>query len=500
MEIYGSTFLLCTPIILLCTHFLLRTLKSNKKRLPPGPTGLPILGSLLSIGNRPQESLAKLAQTYGPLMTVKFGMLNVVIASSADMAKEILQKNDQAFIGRPSPEAVIAGKHHDMSLLWSSGQSPTWKKLRKICNSQLFTIQRLDTLQELRHLMMQKMIVRVDEAQETREPLNLEGLAFGTSMNFLSNTLFSGDLYDMKSDSMRELRELICELVDLAIKPNIADYVPFLRPFDPQGVKRDISVLYDRTHILLNDIIEQRIKQRASGTERCGDFLDVLLDGSEENGAENLTHTNIMILLMDLFVAGTHTTTNTMEWAMAELLHNPPILAKLKQELSNNIPPRKIVQEQDIPQLPYLDAIIKEVMRLHPVAPLLIPHQTEQEVEINGYTIPKHTQVFVNVWSILRDSAYWDDPTSFKPERFLNSDIDIRGRDCRYIPFGAGRRICPGMNLAMRMMSVMLANLVHNFGWELPNGLKPEDVDMTDGFGIALKKLEPLVAIPVYAD
>ncbi|KAL0296066.1 UNVERIFIED_CONTAM: cytochrome [Sesamum radiatum] len=146
---------------------------------------------------------------------------------------------------------------------------------------------------------------------------------------------------------------------------------------------------------------------------------------------------------------------------MAELLHNPSILAKAKQELSKEIPPRQIVQEQDISRLPYLVGVTKEALRLHPIAPILVPHQTEQEVEIHGYTIPKHTQ------------------------------------DFKYIPFGAGRRICPGSSLAMRMVSLMLANLVHNFDWELPNGLKPEDLDMNDGLGMTLHKHEPLVVIPV---
>lgn len=184
---------------------------------------------------------------------------------------------------------------------------------------------------------------------------------------------------------------------------------------------------------------------------------------------------------------------------MADLLRNPPILAKAKQELSKRITtPRAIIQEQDIQHFPYLDAVLKEAMRLHPTAPLLLPHRAEQEVEIHGYTIPKHTQVFVNAWSIMRDPSYWDDPTSFNPERFIDSGTDFRGRDFSYIPFGSGRRICPGLTLGVRMVSVILANLVHNFDWEImPHGLKPENMNMKDRFGITLQKAEPLVAIPL---
>ncbi|GFP86481.1 geraniol 8-hydroxylase [Phtheirospermum japonicum] len=293
-DIYG--FLLLSLLLLLCIHLFNKT---TKKRLPPGPTGLPILGNLLTIGQSPHESLAKLAKTYGPLMTVKLGMVNVVIASSADMAKEILQKNDQAFIGRPTPEAVAAEKHYNMSMVWSSGLSPHWKKIRRISKNHLFTTQRLDDLQELRHVMMRKMIARVDEAREAREPLDLGKLAFGTTLNSISNTLFSFDMLDMKSvDLIGDLKEVVSEMMDLAFKPNVADFFPFLRPFDPQGIKRGITVLYDRVHKLLGDIMEQRIRGRACVSDRCGDFMDVLLDHSE---AQELNHQNINILIMVSF-------------------------------------------------------------------------------------------------------------------------------------------------------------------------------------------------------
>ncbi|KAK4422730.1 Geraniol 8-hydroxylase [Sesamum alatum] len=300
MDIYG--FLLCSVLLSLCIHFFLSTGKFKKKRLPPGPTGLPILGSLLTIGNRPHESLAKLAETYGPLMTVKFGMLNVVVASSADMAKEILQTNDQAFIGRPTLESLAVGKFRDMSLVWSSGLKPYWKKVRKICNIELFTNQRMDSLQELRHLIMKKMMARVDEAREAREPLNVGRLVFGTTVNLLSNTMFSGDMFDMKSDGIRELKELIGGIVELGLEANVADFLPFLRPFDPQGIRRRITVLFDRLHKLLDDIIGQRVRRRASDqSDRCGDFLDVLLDHSDEHGPEELNFQNIKILFQVSF-------------------------------------------------------------------------------------------------------------------------------------------------------------------------------------------------------
>ncbi|XP_027182240.1 geraniol 8-hydroxylase-like [Coffea eugenioides] len=198
----------------------------------------------------------------------------------------------------------------------------------------------------------------------------------------------------------------------------------------------------------------------------------------------------------DMFVRGTDTTTATVEWALTELIRSPEKMARAKQELIKKVGLGFSVEEQDILQLPYLDALMKETMRLHPAAPFLL-HCAETDVEVCGSIIPKHTQVLVNVWSITKDPACWKEPTKFQPERFLDTGIDFRGRDLCFIPFGAGRRICPGMPLAARMVKLLLASPVHNFDWKLPNGMEPKDLDMKDKFGLTVEKAEPLAAIPV---
>ena len=210
---------------------------------------------------------------------------------------------------------------------------------------------------------------------------------------------------------------------------------------------------------------------------------------------EFLFNYNVTIY-QDLFIGGTDTTTTTMEWAMTELLRNPDIMAKAKQELVETIGIGLSIEEKDIPRLPYLQSVLKETMRLHPTAPLLLPHRAEMDVEVCGYTIPKHTQVFVNAWAIARDPMYWDKPTQFIPERFMGSEVDFRGTNFSFIPFGSGRRICPGLALAVRMLSLLLASLIHHFDWKLPDRMEPEDIDMKDKFGITMQKAIPLVAIP----
>ncbi|KAK6781340.1 hypothetical protein RDI58_023524 [Solanum bulbocastanum] len=201
-------------------------------------------------------------------------------------------------------------------------------------------------------------------------------------------------------------------------------------------------------------------------------------------------------VLDDLFLAATDTTTSTLEWAMAEILKQPEIMKKVQVELAKIIGKGKSIEEADVTRLPYLQCIIKETLRMHPPAPFLVPRKVEQDVELFDYIIPKGSQVLVNVWSIGKDFTFWDEPLVFKPERFWGSDLDMRGQDFDLIPFGAGRRICPGFPLALRIVPVILGSLLNSFDWKLEADNGPEDLDMEEKFGITLAKAHPLRVIP----
>jgi cytochrome P450 len=195
-------------------------------------------------------------------------------------------------------------------------------------------------------------------------------------------------------------------------------------------------------------------------------------------------------------VAGTDTSSATVEWAMAELLQNPKKLKKLRKELQQVINKDEDPKDLDINKLPYLQAVVKETLRLHPSAPILV-HKSISDVDLCGFKVPKDTQVLVNVWSMGRDSSIWTDPNVFLPERFLECGEVFRGEDFGFIPFGAGRRMCPGVPFAHRVVHTMLATLLYHFDWKLPNGEKIEDMDMTEKFGITLHKVKPLMIIPI---
>ncbi|KAL4338444.1 hypothetical protein AHAS_Ahas12G0210800 [Arachis hypogaea] len=202
-----------------------------------------------------------------------------------------------------------------------------------------------------------------------------------------------------------------------------------------------------------------------------------------------------------LFVAGVDSTSITIEWAMAELLRNPEKLEKLRKELhcvlgkgEQNL---EQIEESHISKLPFLRAVVKETWRLHPPAPLLAPHKALEDVEITGFMIPKNAQILVNVWAMGKDSSIWEHPNEFMPERFLDSKIDIHGHDFELIPFGAGRRICPGLPLGYRSVHIALATLLNGYDWKLANGQKSKDLDMSEKFGLTLHKAQPLQAIPI---
>lgn len=172
-------------------------------------------------------------------------------------------------------------------------------------------------------------------------------------------------------------------------------------------------------------------------------------------------------------------------------------MAKARREVGQVVDRESMVEESDISKLPYLQAVVKETFRLHPPVPFLVPRKAKVESEISGYLVPKNAQVLVNVWAIGRDARNWSNPSSFHPERFMNSDIDVKGQDFQLIPFGAGRRICPGLPLGYRMLHLVLASLLHSFDWKLQDDMKPEAMDMTEKFGFTLRKSQPLRAVPI---
>jgi geraniol 8-hydroxylase len=487
-------YILSTITFLKSLHLLIRSSKTSPK-LPPGPVPLPVIGSLLKLGDKPHKSLAKLAKIYGPIMCLKLGRKTTVVISSPALAKEVLQKQDLAFSTRSIPNAVHAHGHNKYSTAWLP-VADQWRSLRKALNSNIFSGNRLDASQNLRRQKVQELIEYAGKCCKEGVTVDIGSAVFKTSLNLLSNTLFSIDMADPTQDSVKQFRHLIWEIMVEIGKPNFVDYFPVLEKIDPQGIRHRLTNHFEQIFELFSQLIDERLELRRLGTSGGeNDVIDILLNISETNGEISRTH--IEHLCLDIFAAGTDTTSSSVEWAMAELLRNPETLKKAKVELEQTIGKGKPIEESDIPQLPYLQAIVKETMRIHPPAPLLLPRTVETDVEVYGYTVPQGAQVLVNAWAIGHDPSVWENPTSFMPERFLDLDIDVRGRDFELIPFGGGRRICPGLSLAIRVVPHMLGSLINSFDWKLEGGIKPEELDMDDKFGLTVQKAQPLRVVPL---
>ncbi|KAK1371691.1 putative flavonoid 3'-monooxygenase [Heracleum sosnowskyi] len=203
---------------------------------------------------------------------------------------------------------------------------------------------------------------------------------------------------------------------------------------------------------------------------------------------------DVKAILMDMFAADT--TSTTIEWIFSEILRHPRVMKKVQKELEQVVGMDKMVEESDLESLEYLNIIIKEAMRLHPVAPLLLPHHSIEDCMVDRFFIPKNSRVIINVWAVGRYPKVWTDAEKFLPERFCESNIDLRGRDFELIPFGSGRRGCPGMQLGLTIVHLVVAQLLHYFNWDLPNGMQPSELDMTEEFGVLVGRATHLIAIP----
>ncbi|XP_074288278.1 cytochrome P450 76AD1-like [Silene latifolia] len=496
-----SILALIACIIFMCFHFAKILTKNSRTnfsdQLPPGPKPIPIFGNIFDLGEKPHRSCANLAKIHGPLISLKLGTVTTIVVSSKDVAKEMFLKNDQSLSNRPIPDSVRASNHDKLSMTWLP-VSAKWRNLRKIAAVQLLSPQRLDASQNNRLGKVEQLLKYVQECAQKQKPIGISSAAFTTSLNLLSNSVFSKEFANYDSSASQEFKQLMwCIMVEIG-RPNYADFFPILGYIDPFGIRRRLTTYFDKLIDMFQVVVRERQQDRLTNcydVKPTNDILDTLLNIYEDN---ELSMGELNHLLVDIFDAGTDTTASTLEWAMAELVKNPNIMTKVQNEfqqvLGNNC---SLIKESDIPNLPYLQAIIKETFRLHPPTVFLLPRKAEVDVGLYGYTVPKNAQILVNLWAIGRDPKIWSHPEVFLPERFVGSTIDYKGRDFELLPFGAGRRICPGLGFANRMLSLMLANLLHSFDWKLANDMEPKDLDMEEKFGITLQKVEPLQVIPI---
>ncbi|PHU28280.1 hypothetical protein BC332_00373 [Capsicum chinense] len=479
------------PIFLLpLIFFIYKVFKSSKiTQLPPGPTPWPVVGNIFHMGKMPHITLTNFAKTYGPLMCLRLGTQWLVVGSSPSVAIEILKTHDRILSARHVPNAVPS-KGSDLektSLGWNSGCNSRWRYLRTLCKTELFSGKVLESQACLREKKVMELVefLRSKEGQV----VNIGELVFATVLNMLSNVLISKDMVNLdKETEDGGIKSLVRGIVEVASAPNISDFYPILGKLDLQGLRKKSIRLVTKFCSKWEPILEERRDSRENGSSSQQDFLETLLD----NG---FTNDRIHQLFMELLSAGSDTSTSTIEWAMAELIKDVESMKKVQEELEIESE-SDYLKESQVLHMSFVQACVKETLRLHPPVPFLLPHRAIETCQIMSYTIPKDAQIMVNVWAITRDPSIWEEPEMFRPQRFLSSDMDFKGNDFEFLPFGAGRRICPGLPMAAIKVLLVVASLVHFFDWELPHGKCAAELDMTEKFGVALQKKEPLLLIP----
>ncbi|KAI3444284.1 hypothetical protein Pfo_000949 [Paulownia fortunei] len=467
-------------------------------KLPPGPRPLPIVGNLYDLKPVLVRCFTEWSQVYGPIFSVYLGSHLSVVVNSAELAKEVLKDNDQQLANRNRTRQIAKFSKNGMDLIWSD-YGPHYVKVRKLCTLELFSMKRIDALRPIREDEVTAMVESIfkdcvkpenkGKALVLREYLGMMAFLHITRLTFGKRFMDSNGVIDHQGE---ELKGILNNGIKLGTKKSFAEFLPWLR-FLFKAENDALAEHDSRADSFTKKIMEEHTLARKKTGNTKSHFVDALLTLQKEY---DLSEDSVIGLLWDMISAGMDTTTITVEWAMAEMVRNPRVQQKVQEELDRVVGSDRVMTEADIPNLPYLQCVTKECFRMHPPTPLMLPHKANTNVKIGGYDIPKGATVSVNVWALARDPAVWKEPLEFRPERFQEEDIDMKGTDYRLLPFGSGRRICPGAQLAIFLVTSMLGHMLHNFTWTPPAGVRPEDMDMMEQPGTVTYMRTPLQAVP----
>ncbi|KAL2346968.1 hypothetical protein Fmac_000968 [Flemingia macrophylla] len=484
-------------IVLLMKFLLIDKLRKKSSNLPPSPPTIPIIGNLHQLRTSPHLALQRLTQKYGPIIFLQLGQIPTVVVSSARLAKEVLKTHDLALCSRPQ---LFSAKYlfYNCTDIAFSPYGAYWRHIRKICILELLSAKRVQSYESVREEEVARLVHRIKGSYPGTADLSM---MLGLYANDVLCRVAFGREFSEGGDYQRHgFQKMLDEYQELLGGFSVGDFFPaldFLHSLT--GAKSRLQDTSGRFDQLFDQILNEHMS--ANKVEEHKDLVDVLLEVQKNHSDEMpLTTDNIKAIILDMFAAGTDTTFITLDWAMTELLMNPRVMEKAQKEVRSILGERRFVGESDLRKLDYMRAVLKEIFRFHPAVPVLVPRESIEDVVIEGYRIPAKTRFFVNAWAIGRDPESWEDPNEFKPERFLGSDIDYRGQDFELIPFGAGRRGCPGITFAIAVVELALAQLLYSFDWKLPLGITPEDLDLTEVFGISMHRREHLhvVATPYF--
>ncbi|KAA8517018.1 hypothetical protein F0562_017164 [Nyssa sinensis] len=472
---------------------------------PPSPPALPIIGHLHLLGSGLPKSFQTLASRFGPLMRIQIGASTSFVVSNATVAKEVFKTHDLSFACRPEFGSSEYSIYKASSSFFNAEYGTYWRFMKKICMTKLLSAPQLNRFADIRKQEMTKFLETLVKCSKDAEACNLGAEIMTMTNNTICRMAMSTRCSGNDNQS-KMIWEFVQGLQQLVPKIIVGEMLGPLKRFDLLGSGRRLRALLMQYDTLIEEIIMEHEKERKviGGERRKKDMMDIILEISEDESAEiKITRNDIKAFFLDIFLGGTETTSTVMQWALAELINHPEVFKKLREEINTVVGSTRLVQELDVPNLPYLQAVVKESLRLHPTVPL-IPRKCRKDCKINDYDILANSRLIINVYAIMRDPNLWEDPLEFVPERFLVSSIEKHGdhenqermkdQNFKYLPFGGGRRGCPGATLAYTILHVMIAMLVQCFDWKFRSG---EKVDMEEGSGFSCGMAHPLVCCPI---
>ncbi|KAG7017631.1 Cytochrome P450 98A2 [Cucurbita argyrosperma subsp. argyrosperma] len=466
-------------------------------KLPPGPRPLPVVGNLYDVKPVRFRCYADWAKQYGPIISVWFGSTLNVVVSNTELARAVLKEHDQSLADRHRTRSAAKFSRDGKDLIWAD-YGPHYVKVRKVCTIELFSPKRLESLRPIREdevsAMVEDIFKLCTSPEKSGKSVKVREFLGAVSFNNITRLAFGKRFVNsdgVMDEQGLEFKAIVANGLKLGASLAMAEHIPWLRwmfpleeeAFAKHGARRDR---------LTRAIMEEHTKARNQSGNVKNHFVDALLTLQDKY---DLSEDTIIGLLWDMITAGMDTTAISVEWAMAEIVRNPRVQKKVQEELDNVVGVDRIMTENDFSNLPYLQCVVKEAMRLHPPTPLMLPHRSNANVKIGGYDIPKGSNVHVNVWAVARDPAVWKNAEEFRPERFLEEDVDMKGHDLRLLPFGAGRRVCPGAQLGINLVTSMLGHLLHHFEWTPSPGMKAEEIDMSESPGLVSYMKTPVQAV-----
>ncbi|EXC01465.1 Licodione synthase [Morus notabilis] len=479
----------------------------RRRHLPPSPIAMPLIGHFHLLSPVLHASFRDLSLRWGPIYSIRLGALPCVVVSSPELGRELLMTNELSFTSRIEAFAISR-----LTYATSTAFNPydaTFKFIHRLTMNEFLGNRPVSAHAPLRARELRRFLRVLAEKSERGEASNLteelQNLTYAVILQMVCGV-------DRSLVEDPEAKTAVYGMLTIFGNFSVSDFVWILRWLDLQGSWKRTEKIFRKFDVLMETVLvereELRRKQKEVGKElgvKDGNFLDILLDHLEVHKDENVQFNRPR----DLILAGLETTAATVEWMLSELINNPTVLEKARQEIDRVVGQTRLVNESDGPNLPYMQAIIKEVLRLHPVSPV-ITRKCVKEHKVGKYVIPVDTILFVNNWSISRDPNYWESPLEFRPERFLQvrkegskTGTDIKGQHFELLPFGTGRRMCPGMNFSLQMLPIVAATIIQCFDLKIVDSLGNKSdghgstVNMEEGPGTIVPKLHQLVCVPV---